>query len=253
MGRFYGALILVALIGVGLIGYVMMRPKPAPAVTTINDPNLAGEARGYLLGDSTAPVRIVEFADFECPACANYATVTEPDVRTKLVQTGRASVYYFDFPLDQHRNTLAASNAAACASDQGKFWEMHDKLFAGQDEWNTQATSNPKKVFARYAEQLGLNTAQWEQCFDSQKHARQIAANKAAGERWQVSQTPTFIIGKKKVPGALPYDMLRAYVDSAATEAAVSGVTGAAANPTPAGAGTGAAGATSGAAAKKTP
>jgi protein-disulfide isomerase len=229
MAKFYGALAVVALAGAALIGYLATREKPRPAVTTV-DPNLAREAEGFLLGDSTAPVQILEFADYECPACAQYATITEPDVRTRLVETGRASVRYFDFPLDQHRNTVPASNAAACAAEQGKFWEMHDKLFAGQTEWNTQATSNPKRVFARYAQEIGLNDSQWEQCFDSQKHSRRIQANKAEGERRQVRSTPTFIIGSRMIPGALPYDMLKALVDSAATQAAVTGVTGAAAN-----------------------
>jgi protein-disulfide isomerase len=229
MAKFYGGLAGVALAGAALIGYLATREKPQPATTSV-DPNLAREAEGYLLGDSTAPVQILEFADYECPACAQYATITEPDVRTRLVETGRASVRYFDFPLEQHRNTVGASNAAACAADQGKFWEMHDKLFAGQTEWNTQATSNPKRIFARYAQEIGLNGAQWEQCFDSQKHSRRIQANKAEGERRQVRSTPTFIIGSRMIPGSLPYDMLKALVDSAATQAAVTGVTGAAAN-----------------------
>jgi len=215
MARFYGALAVVALVGAGAIGYLATREKPRPLATAV-DPNLAREAEGYLQGDSTAPVQILEFADFECPACAQFATITEPDVRTRLIQTGRASLRFFDFPLDQHRNTVGASNAAACAAEQGKFWDMHDKLFAGQTDWNTQATSNPKRVFARYAQEIGLNTAQWEQCFDSQKHMRRIQANKAEGERRQIRQTPTFVIGSRMIPGSLPYDMLKALVDSEA-------------------------------------
>jgi protein-disulfide isomerase len=231
MAKFYAGLALVLIAGAGLIGYLATREKPRPAVTTV-DPNLAREAEGYLLGDSTAPVQILEFADYECPACAQFATITEPDVRTRLIETGRASLRFFDFPLDMHKNTVPASNAAACAADQGKFWEMHDKLFAGQMEWNGQATSNPKRVFARYAQEIGLNTGQWEQCFDTQKHSRRIQANKAEGERRQVRSTPTFVIGSRMIPGSLPYDMLKALVDSAATQAAVTGVTGGAANAT---------------------
>ena len=219
MGKFYGALAAVALLGAAAIGYVATRPDEAPPRATIVDPKLASEAQGYLRGDSTAPVQILEWADYECPACAQFATITEPDVRKRLIETGLASYRFFDFPLEQHRNTIGASTAAACAGDQGKYWEMHDRLFAGQMEWNTQATSSPKDVFEGYAREIGLDVAAWESCYDSDKHARRIQANRAEGERRQVRSTPTFVVGKRMIPGALPYDMLKALVDSAAAEA----------------------------------
>jgi len=220
MGRFYAALAIVALGGAGAIGYLSTRSKAQQVVTAV-DPALAREAEGYLMGDSTAPVQIVEFADFECPACGQFATITGPDVRERLVQTGLASYRFYDFPLEQHQNTLAASHAAACADDQGKFWEMHDRIFAGQEEWNTQATNNPKPVFQGYARELNLDVGAWEQCYDSRKHQRRIEANRAEGERRRVRSTPTFIVGGRMIPGAVPYDMMKALVDSARTEAGV--------------------------------
>ena len=218
MGPFYFGLAAVALVGAAAIGYFATRPEEQPRATVV-DPNLATEAQGFLRGDSTAPVQIMEWADYECPACAQFATITEPDVRKRLIETGLASYRFFDFPLEQHRNTVGASTAAACAGDQGKYWEMHDRLFAGQTDWNTQATSSPKRVFEGYAREIGLDAAAWETCYDSDKHARRIQANRAAGERRQVRSTPTFVIGKRMIPGALPYDMLKALVDSAAAEA----------------------------------
>jgi protein-disulfide isomerase len=217
-GKFLGAIVAIAIIGAAAIGYKATRPTNQPAATAV-DPNLAREAEGYLLGDSTAPVQILEFADYECPACAQFATVTAPDVRKRLVETGQASYRFFDFPLRQHRNSRAASNAAACADDQGKYWPMHDRIFAGQMDWNTQATSNPKKVFQGYARELGLDVGAWEACYDSDKHQRRISANEAEGERRQVRSTPTFVIGDRMVPGALSFDHLKALVDSAAQRA----------------------------------
>ena len=214
---FYVALAAVALIGVGAIAYEAAR-RPRPAVTTV-DPNLPpAKAEGYLLGRPDAPVQIIEFADFECPACGQFATVTEPDVRSRIVGPGLASLRFYDFPLPMHRNTWDASMAAACAADQGKFWEMHDRLFQGQDEWNGEATRNPKKVFLGYARAIGLDVARWEQCYDGRQHLRQIQANMAEAERRQVQQTPTFVIGRRMVPGAIGYDQFRALVDSAARE-----------------------------------
>jgi protein-disulfide isomerase len=96
---------------------------------------------------------------------------------------------------------------------------MHDRLFQGQDQWNTQATSNPTSVLEGYAKELGLDVSKWRSCYDSQAHVRDIQANKAEGERRKVSQTPTFIIGDKEIPGVIPYDQFKAFVDSAAVPA----------------------------------
>jgi protein-disulfide isomerase len=200
------------------IVYQAKRPK-AQAVTI--DPNTPlPTAEGYLMGSDSAPVQVLEFADFECPACANFSNLTEPDVRSRLVQTGQVGLRYLDFPLQQHLNSWSASMAAACANEQGKFWEMHDQLFGTQDQWNTQKTRRPKGVFKGLAGSIGLNVAQWESCFDSQKYQLNIRANQKDGERRLVSQTPTFIIGTKMVPGSLGYDQFKAYVDSARAAAA---------------------------------
>ena len=217
--RFLTALGLLAAVGVIAIVYVMNQPKAPPVVTTVADPASLGPAKGYLLGKPDAPVQIIEFADFECPACGNFAVVTEPDVRKRIIETGLASYHYYDFPLPMHKNTWFASEAAACANDQGRFWEMHDRLFQTQDQWNGEATSNPTNIFEGYVKDLGLDVAKWRACYDGQAHLRDIQANKAEGERRKVAQTPTFVIGDKEIPGVIPYDQLKALVDSAAIPA----------------------------------
>ena len=207
----------IALIGVAALGYVISRPKAGPTdVLTGPDTSNAGAAQGYLMGKVDAPVKILEYADFECPACAGFATVTEPDVRTRIIEPGLASITYYDFPLTQHRNTLAASNAAACADEQGKFWPMHDRIFQAQDEWNGQATERPKPFLKRYATEVGVDVAKWESCYDSRKYQKRISANLADGLRRGVGSTPTFIIGNKLYRGMGSYDELKALVDSIA-------------------------------------
>jgi protein-disulfide isomerase len=208
---------IIAVIGASLLIYVMTRkpaegPEVAPAKLDVAN---AGPPQGYVIGKPDAPVKIEEFADFECPACGRFATVTEPDVRKRIIEAGLATLTFYDFPLPQHRNSQPASNAAACADDQGKFWQMHDELFAGQDEWNTESTDNPKPIFMRYATQIGLNTTTFESCYDGRLHQKRIAANFAEGERRRVNSTPTFMIGDKRYPAALSYDELKAAVDSA--------------------------------------
>ena len=219
---FYLTLGALALAGIVALGYVASRPKGQPPREVTFDSS-AAQAEGYFVGSPTAPVQITEFADFECPACAQFATVTEPDVRSRIVQQGLASYRFYDFPLPQHRNSMAASLAAACANDQGKFWEMHDRIFMGQNEWSTQATSRPKGVLARYAREIGLNMDAWERCFDGRKHQATVEAHRNEGLRRQIQQTPTFLINDRVYAGAPNYDQFKALVDSAARKARAGG------------------------------
>ena len=216
--RFVGAVVLVAIVGIGILGYAVSRPRAGMKPV---DPNLPpGTAEGYLVGRADAPVQVAEFGDFECPACGSWANITEPDVRERLINTGIVAFRFFDMPLDMHKNTWPASNAVACAADQGKFVEMHDHVFAAQDKWNGEATSNPKKPLMALASEIGLDMGKWESCFDSQTHYARIKANMLEGVRRGVSQTPTFIIGSTMYPGNIPFDEFKKYVDQAIADAA---------------------------------
>ncbi|MGI8546113.1 MAG: DsbA family protein [Gemmatimonadaceae bacterium] len=228
---FYALLIAIAVIGAGVIFYLMTNPATGQANGQGSSQYdslkanyaKAGPPQPYVLGNATAPVVIEEFADYECPVCGSYAAVTEPDVRKNIIQPGLASYKYYDFPLPQHKNSQAASNAAACADEQGKFWPMHDQLFAGQDAWGlqsdggTQVTDNPKPIFLGYAKAVGLNTDQWEKCFDGRKYQARINANTAEVFRRNLNETPTFFVnGKMMQPGSVSYDALKKAVDAAA-------------------------------------
>lgn len=214
---FYVVLGLVALAGVAALGYVALRPTPPPPeMPPAGDLTAAGPAQGYTIGSATAPVSILEFADFECPSCERFATITEPDVRSRIIGAGKARLTYYDLPLPQHRNSYPASHAAACADEQGKFWPMHDAIYAAQYRWNTQSTDNPRSIFRELAQSAGLDIARWEACYDARKYQRRIDANAAEAGRRGVNSTPTFIINGKRHTGAMTYDGLKAAVDSAA-------------------------------------
>jgi hypothetical protein len=214
---FYALLGAIVLAAVIFIGWQMSQAKSSGVITI--DPGIPlPEATGYLMGSPTAPVQVLEFADFECPACGSFANLTEPDMRKRLIETGQASFRFMDFPLAMHRNSWGAN-------EQGKFWEMHDQIFLTQDQWNGDVTNRPKAVFSRLAKAVQLNESQWEECYDSQKYKLNIAATIREGERRLVNTTPTFVIGDKLIPGALGFDQLKAYVDSAAALAAASPVT----------------------------
>jgi protein-disulfide isomerase len=219
----FGAILAVlGVIGVATLGWVVSRPAKTLTLDPATLPTVA--AAGILKGDPFAPVQVLEFADFECPGCAYHATVTGPDVMQRLVATGEVSFRFFDLPLtDIHPNSVAAHNAAHCSNEQGKFWEMHDRLFSGQNEWNAQATKRPKRVFERYARAIGLDVEAWNECYDSGRMLAVINANRNEASRLRISVTPTFIIGNRMVNRAIPYDQFRAYVLEAKAMAALAG------------------------------
>ena len=213
---FLGILGAVVLIGALSLVYMTTKKAQPTAVQNIAPPPPGGaKPEGYVLGNPSAPVHILEFADFECPSCARFSVLTEADVRKRIVDAGLASFTFYDFPLPQHKNSLSAHNAAACAGEQGKFWEMHDRIFNEQDRWNTEATDDPMSLMHDYAVAVGVSVPQWEQCFNSRKYQYKIDANQAEGARRNVNSTPSFIIGDKLFAGALSYDEFKKYVDEA--------------------------------------
>ena len=213
--QFAGALVAVALVGVAALGYVLTHRGPTVIIV---DPKIpAGAAEGHLMGNPNAPVQVLEFGDFECPGCGTFATLTEPDVRSRLINTGVVGFRFYDFPLSQHKNTFTAHLAAACADDQQKFWEMHDRIYAGQDEWSdlvSPSMTDPLSIFKRYAKELGLDVKSWESCVTTQKYTAKIKGNQAEGVRRNVQTTPTLVIGNKQVNG-VTYDQFKQLVDDA--------------------------------------
>ena len=206
----------VAIAGSSAIYSAVQGNKTAPIELKSNTPLPAG--KGYLRGDPSAPFTIVEFGDFECPGCGQFATIQEPDLRKRIIDAGLANFKFFDFPLTgAHANTLAAHLAAACADEQGKFWEMHDALFAGQYDWNTQATSSPRKVIDGYATQIGLDVKKYAECFDTQRALPQVQANQAEGAKLGVNGTPTIVIANKLYPQAPNVDQMIKILDSLKT------------------------------------
>jgi protein-disulfide isomerase len=230
MRAFYVILALVAIAGIGGLTFLSTRPKEA-TLTAVDTTLPKVVSQGYTLGDSSAPVEVIEFADFECPACERFATLSEPDVRTRLIQTGKIRMRFVDYPLPMHKNTWFASRAAACADEQGKFWPMHDAIFASQDRWNGEATSNPNKVFKELAGPLGINQAQFDQCVDSKKYQAKVQAHQQLALDRQVPSTPSFVIGGKMHSGALFYDDFKKLVDNALAAAGSPIATGSAPAP----------------------
>lgn len=211
--RFYLVLAAVAVLGVGAMVVQSQRKSvsiPANAVVTVSD--TAG-FRGYLLGAAEAPVEVTVYADYQCPACGGFDAVQFPTVRERLIQTGRVRWRYRDFPLDNiHPQARLAAHAAACADDQGKYWEMHRFIYEAQNDWAFQ--SDAAGELRDLAKPLGIDMGKYDACMQGAKHAGRIQASFDEGMKLGVPSTPTFLINGQFRSGNLPYDVLRAIVDS---------------------------------------
>jgi protein-disulfide isomerase len=157
---------------------------------------------GASLGPASAPVVLVEFSDFQCPACQR-AEDSLQRVRTRYGD--RVRLVFRHFPLPMHKDARLAAEAAACAQEQGRFWEMHDKLFENQ-----RALSAPE--LKRTAIQLGLSADEFAQCLDSGKQAQRVADDIAAGRSYGVSATPTFLVNGRPLSGGR-YEALARVID----------------------------------------
>ena len=219
MKRFYAILAGVALLGVGALLFLLSRPQVSsiPANVTIQPSDTAG-FRGYLKGSESAPVEITEYADYQCPFCQTFATLQMPTIEERLIKTGRLRWRYRDFPLQQHQFARLAAHSAACADEQGKYWEQHDSIYEGQGEWAGGRDAGGH--FRRYAQANGLDLGRYDDCMEAGKYAGRIQASYEEGVRLGVSSTPTLLVGDRLYQGRIDSDAIARLVDSLAPRAA---------------------------------
>jgi protein-disulfide isomerase len=140
-------------------------------------------------GDRNAKLTLVEFTDYQCPFCGRYVRQTLPQIDKDYVQSGKVRYVLLDFPLESiHPQALKAAEAARCAGEQAKYWEMHDRLFADQQALGL-------KDLSEHAQALGLDSSKFQQCLDGGTYAAKIRANQAEGQRAGVRGTPAFFLG----------------------------------------------------------
>ena len=165
-------------------------------------------------GPADAWVTIVEFADFECPFCRAEQPILA-DI--EAAYAGDVRVVFKHFPLTAiHPHAQAAALAAQCASDQGKFWEMHDLLFT---------TALDDATLVADAEQIpGLDVAGWQACTSSMAAASRVSTDVALGTELGIDGTPTFVVNGTPVVGAVPENDLRTVIDHARAAATASGI-----------------------------
>src|SRR5215216_4668338 len=176
MKRFYAVFGAVTVLGLGALAYLTTRPKTVsiPANVTVQ-PSDTSEFHGYLKGSPQAPVQITEYADYQCPFCQTFATLQMPTIEERLINTGRLRWRYRDFPLQQHSFARLAAHSAACADEQGKYWEQHQRIYEGQAEW--AAARDAVGIFRRYAKENGLDLTRYDDCMTAGRFAGRIQAS----------------------------------------------------------------------------
>jgi protein-disulfide isomerase len=216
MKGFYTALVGVVVIGIGALGWMLTRPRTTsiPANVTVQAADTAG-FRGYVLGSDSAKVEITEYADFQCPFCQTFDQLQLPTIKQQLIDSGRLRWRYRDFPLQQHSFSRLAAHSAACADEQGKYWEQHRRIYEGQQDWAEVRDAGP--IFRRYAQANGLDLARYDSCMRSAKYAGRIQASYDEGVRVGVAATPTLLVGGRLYQGRLDSDAIVRLVDSLAT------------------------------------
>jgi len=155
------------------------------AATNLISLNVHGES---FRGDAKAHVAIMEYSDFACSFCARYALEIYPRLQQQYVDTGKVRYYFRDLPAPEHTNALRLARAARCAGAQGKFWEMHDQLFAMQPEQQLAA------IEAR-AESIGLDMTGWKECLQSDRFTDNIRRSVLSAKRVGIYGTPALILG----------------------------------------------------------
>jgi len=192
--------------------------QPAGGTAAVATVNVKGEP---FRGEAGARVAIIEYSDFECPFCGEYAREIYPQIVERYVKTGKVRYYFRDLPLPNHPNALLAAIGARCAGDQGKFWEMHDSLFANQ------SALSPKDLTDRAAA-LGLDQTRFSDCVSTAKYGAAIRKVASGAQRMGIDGTPAFAIGaiqgegesvtiNQVVLGADSFDDLKAILDEILT------------------------------------
>ncbi len=194
-------------------GLIVAMNKPAATVGALSTPPEV-TANDHVVGTSTAPITLIEYSDFQCPACGIFYPTVEKYVREA---SSTVRFVYRHYPLPQHKNALLTAQAAEAAGKQGKFWDMYRLLFENQKDWSDLADLPARQVLAGYASKIGLDMTQYTTDLDSADAKLTIRADYNAGAAIGVNSTPTFFANGKAVNISQPnYDIFKAAVEAAA-------------------------------------
>jgi len=208
-------IILWAIIAVIVIGSIFGIIKLASKSQTAGSDNLAITVSAIndnenTKGDKEALAALIEYSDFQCPACGSYYPILK-----KITEDLGAKVRfaYRHFPLPQHKNAKLAATVAEAAGKQGKFWEMHDLIFQNQSDWSEE--KNAAVLFAKYAKDIGLDLARFQTDIASDEIKAKIENDYKSGVKAGVNSTPSFFLNGKKMDNPRNYDEFKNAIEQA--------------------------------------
>lgn len=220
------------LLGIGLISvgalflaFLFIYPNIKPIGDIVAAPEVNRAVVDFnTAGNPDAPIKIEEYSDFQCPYCRIFFENTEEMLMASYVADGTVYFVYRSFGTFIGAESAAAAEAAYCAGDQGKFWEMHDIIFANQTGENVGAYSDRRLV--AFAEEIGLNMDDFNSCFDSGKYADMVEQDGKDGLLAGIQATPSFVLsyevnGETKtrvIQGAQSYDVFQQEIEAALAE-----------------------------------
>jgi protein-disulfide isomerase len=180
--------------------------RPAPPASAVSDTARVSIKDRPALGEPDAPVTVVEFTDYECPFCKRFHQTTFKSLTRDYIDTGKVKWVVLDLPLPMHPNARQAAQAAHCAGEQQRFWQMREALFEN-------APLGGPESLRDYGQKLGLDEQSFENCLASDRYLSQVDRDSEAATGVRITGTPTFIIGKtaaesiegKKLVGAQSY------------------------------------------------
>src|SRR3989344_5171331 len=216
-----GSIVLAAVLISGTLFFTSYRNNPGSQLGLAG--NNPGEQKKVevsvdddpMLGDKSAPVTIVEFSDFQCPFCRTFWKNTLPLIKSNYIDTGKVRFVYRDYPLSFHESAQAAAEAAECAEDQGKYWQMHDKLFSEQEKEGQGTIQFSTADIKNWAAEIGLNAGSFNECLSSRKHRGEVEKDFSDGSAAGVSGTPAFFINGHSVLGAQPFSIFQEAIEEA--------------------------------------
>jgi protein-disulfide isomerase len=186
-----------------IVAYFDDLKQKANVKIMLPEPRVNVAATGPSKGPQGAPVTIIEFSDFQCPFCSQARKSADQAVNN---YSGKVRLVFRDFPLPFHDKAEKAAEAGHCAEEQGKFWEMHDRMFDSQDKLSPEDLKASAKA-------IGLDTAKFDACLDSGRTADKVKQDIAAAKAAGVTGTPAFFVNGRSLPGVQPYEKLKQVID----------------------------------------